>query len=58
MINIKESLKKSVYLGKVSKKKNFFGGKGFPMCEHTHPPQGFVRFGKTKDEIRVKKDDF
>ena len=41
-------------------KKRFLGGK-FSQCEPTHRPthpRVFVRFGKTKGEIQVKKGDF
>ena len=38
-------------------KKTRFLGRSFPNVL-THPPQGFVRFGKTKGEICVEKGDF
>ena len=46
-LDLREGIKKTVFLGDLSQ-----------MCFPTHPPQGFVRFGKTKGEIWVKKGDF
>ena len=39
-------------------KKRFFLGDLSQICLPTHLPQGFVRFGRTKGEIRVEKGDF
>ena len=44
-------------LGKVSKNNRFFLVDLSQMCLPTHP-RFFVRFGKTKGEIRVEKGDF
>ena len=44
---IREAVQKSLFLGKFSQ-----------VSEPTHPPQGFVRFGKTKGDLWVKKGDF